>query len=87
MPDGTVYEEVWDDGELLSRKIIKQPEDDSDATPKKGNRRQSAVIKAFSKKPRKPKLFEDGVSYVAALNVTQYMNEKLLSKNSKIECF
>lgn len=83
-PNGTVYEEDWDEGQLKSRKMIEKPTQpiEKPIKPKlKKNRTQkySDVLK----EPRKPKVIQDGFSIITHLNVSQYINEKLLNKNSK----
>jgi len=82
IPDGTVFEEVWDEGKFVTRKIIEKPKVVEEES-KKENVRKTLSVQNFLPKPRKPKIMEDGLSFMAHLNVTQYMNEKLLNKNSK----
>jgi len=79
--DGTVYEEIWEDGQLITRKITERPEV-VEKKPEKEKIRKAQSVQNFFPKPRKPKVIQDGLSFMAHLNVTQYMNEKLLNKNS-----
>ena len=84
-PEGFVYEEVWEEGQLLTRKIIQKPEAGPDNKAKKVTRQKSVtVVTKFAKKPRKPKVTENGLTFMSHLDVSQYVNEKLLHKNSKI---
>ena len=84
MPDGTVYEEEWEEGQVGARRMIEKPTIpiEKPAKPKLKKPRTQKYSDVL-REPRKPKVIEGGLSIITHLNVSQYINEKLLNKNSK----
>jgi len=80
MPDGTVYEEVWDEGQSVSRKMIEKAVAPKEI-PVKPKKVRAQKFPNVMKEPRKPKIIQDGLSIITHLNVSQFINEKLLNKN------
>ena len=81
MPDGSIYEEIWDEGQTVDRKLIKKA-DVNEERAKFTRQKSKSLAQKFAKKPHKPKVYQDDLSVIAHLNVSQYINEKLLNKNS-----
>ena len=82
--NGTVYEEEWEEGLCGSRKIIEKPTISIEKPAKpKLKKPRTQKFSDILKEPRKPKVIQDGLSIITHLNVSQYINEKLLNKNSK----
>ena len=81
MPDGAIFEETWDEGQTVDRKLIKKA-DTSQEKVQLARQNSKSLAQKFAKKPHKPKVIRDELSVIAHLNVSQYINEKLLNKNS-----
>lgn len=84
--DSSVYEETWDNGQLVGKpKLISKPQVDP-AKMKHHHQRQTSgtIVNKCKMQHKKPKLRQDELSFNAHMDVTQYMNEKLLNKNSMI---
>lgn len=84
-PDGKTYEEIWDEDRLVTRKLVEESKvDDTAPTHERKSFRAISIAQNIPKQPRTPKVYLGELSALTTFNVTEYMNEKLLLKNSKM---
>ena len=85
--DGSVYEEKWEEGERLESYLIKPPvieEEEEEYTKSKIESRRQKNRRAASRKSKKTK-FNLRFDASKTIKATQYINQDLIKKNSKIK--
>jgi hypothetical protein len=77
MQDGTTYEELWNEGEIVKRVLIESHEQKKKITKKASKLKQHKPIKLDPLK-------ELELGAHTSLKAVKYVNQKLLKKNSII---
>jgi hypothetical protein len=83
MPDGTIYEEEWEEGECIRREIKFQPKKE-EKKPDKEKAKNQLERKKRNRVGTSVNRRGLEFSLDSSVKAFQYVNEKLLNKNSKL---